>query len=36
MISIRDLINEVCNNHKGSMTRITDYSLGKLAYFGSE
>jgi predicted transcriptional regulator len=36
MISIRDLIKEVCIDHKESMTRITDFSLGKGAYLGSE
>jgi predicted transcriptional regulator len=36
MISIRDLIKEVCKDHKETMTRITDFSLGKGAFFGSE
>jgi CBS domain-containing protein len=36
MISIRDLTKEVMRDHKESMTRLTDFNLGKGAYFGSE
>jgi len=36
MISIRDLINEVVKDNKESITRLTDFNLGKGAYFGSE
>jgi len=36
MISIRDLIKEVMKDNKNSITRLTDFNLGKGAFFGSE
>jgi predicted transcriptional regulator len=36
MISIRDLIKEVVKDNKESITRLTDFNLGKGAYLGSE
>ena len=36
MLSIRDLTKEVMKDNKESITRLTDFNLGKGAYFGSE
>jgi hypothetical protein len=36
MISIRDLIKEVNKKNKDLITRLSDFSLGKGAFFGSE
>jgi predicted transcriptional regulator len=36
MISIRDLIKEVNKKNKDMITRLSDFNLGKGAYFGSE
>jgi len=36
MISIKDLIKEIMKNNKESITRLSDFNLGKGAFFGSE
>jgi hypothetical protein len=36
MISIKDLIKEIMKDNQESITRLSDFSLGKGAYFGSE
>lgn len=36
MISIRDLIKEVNRDNQESIARLTDFNLGKGAYYGSE
>jgi CBS domain-containing protein len=36
MISLRDIIREVRKKDKDMITRLSDFSLGKGAFFGSE
>jgi len=36
MLSIKDLIQETMNGHKEIITRLSDFGLGKGAFFGSE
>jgi predicted transcriptional regulator len=36
MISIKDLIKEIMKDNQDSITRLSDFNLGKGAYFGSE
>jgi len=36
MISIKDLIKEIMKNNHESITRLSDFNLGKGAFFGSE
>jgi CBS domain containing-hemolysin-like protein len=36
MISIKDLVKEVMKDKNDIITRLTDFKLGKGAYFGSE
>jgi predicted transcriptional regulator len=36
MISIKDLINEIIKDKSEKITRLTDFKIGKGAYFGSE
>lgn len=36
MLSIRDLVKEVIQNQRETITRLSDFSLGKGGFFGSE
>jgi predicted transcriptional regulator len=36
MISIKDLIKEIMKQHDDTITRLSDFKIGKGAYFGSE
>lgn len=36
MLSIKDLIQETMKGHKETVTRLSDFGLGKGAFFGSE
>lgn len=36
LISIRDLVNEIIKNQRETITRLSDFNLGKGAFFGSE
>ena len=36
MISIKDLIKEIIKNKTDIITRLSDFKIGKGAYFGSE
>jgi len=36
MISIRDLIKEIMKKNKETITRLSDFNIGKGAFFGSE
>ena len=36
LISIRDLVKEVIQNQRETITRLSDFKLGKGAFFGSE
>jgi len=36
MISIKDLIKEILKNKSDTITRLSDFNIGKGAYFGSE
>jgi len=36
MISVRDLIKEIMKKNKDTITRLSDFNLGKGAFFGSE
>jgi CBS domain containing-hemolysin-like protein len=36
MISIKDLIKEIMKDKDETITRLTDFKLGKGGYFGSE
>jgi predicted transcriptional regulator len=36
MISIKDLIKEIQKNNNDTITRLSDFKLGRGAYFGSE
>ena len=36
MISVRDLIKEIMKKDKETITRLSDFNLGKGAFFGSE
>ena len=36
MISIRDLIKEIMKKNKDTITRLSDFNIGKGAFFGSE
>jgi len=36
MISIKDLIREIINKNNDTITRLSDFKMGKGAYFGSE
>lgn len=36
MISIKDLIKEIIKNNDETITRLSDFKMGKGAYFGSE
>jgi CBS domain-containing protein len=36
MLSIKDLIRETMKGHKETITRLSDFGLGKGAFFGSE
>jgi CBS domain containing-hemolysin-like protein len=36
MISIKDLVKEVMKDKNDIITRLTDFKLGKGAYFGSD
>jgi CBS domain-containing protein len=36
MLSIKDLIKETMKGHKETITRLSDFGLGKGAFFGSE
>jgi CBS domain-containing protein len=36
MLSIKDLIREITKGHKETITRLSDFGMGKGAFFGSE
>ena len=36
MISVRDLIKEMMKKNNDTITRLSDFKLGKGAFFGSE
>jgi CBS domain containing-hemolysin-like protein len=36
MISIRDLIKEIMKKNNDTITRLSDFKIGKGAFFGSE
>jgi hypothetical protein len=36
MISIKDLIREIMKDKNETITRLTDFNLGKGGFFGSE
>ena len=36
MISIKDLIKEITQKNNEAITRLTDFGMGKGAYFSSE
>jgi predicted transcriptional regulator len=36
MISIKDLIKEIMQNNQETITRLSDFKVGKGAFFGSE
>jgi len=36
MMSVRDLIKEMMKKDKETITRLSDFNLGKGAFFGSE
>ena len=36
IISIKDLIKEIMKDNHETITRLSDFGLGKGAYFGSE
>ena len=36
MISIKDLIKEIMNKNQDTISRLTDFKIGKGAFFGSE
>jgi len=36
MISIKDLIKEILKNKTETITRLSDFNIGRGAYFGSE
>jgi len=36
MLSIKDLIKEIMKDNQESIARLSDFNLGKGAYFGSE
>jgi len=36
MMSIRDLVKELMKKNKDAITRLSDFNLGKGAFFGSE
>jgi hypothetical protein len=36
MISIKDLIKEIMKKNDDLITRLSDFKIGKGAYFGSE
>jgi CBS domain containing-hemolysin-like protein len=36
MISIRDLIKEIMKKNSDTITRLSDFKIGKGAFFGSE
>jgi hypothetical protein len=36
MISIKDLIKEINRKNEDTITRLSDFKIGKGAYFGSE
>jgi signal-transduction protein with cAMP-binding, CBS, and nucleotidyltransferase domain len=36
MISMKDIIQDLMKNKQETITRLTDFNIGKGAYFGSE